>query len=80
VLCLTGLVLGIKRIFSERLMPLTAAVLLSLCAYAAVYMVSSAPQGIAWHLSTTASRLFIHFVPIAVLWLAILCKEYGLEA
>jgi hypothetical protein len=79
MLFLAGTVIGIKKWFLKELMPLTVALLSVFLGYTAVYMLSSAPQGIGWHLSTTGSRLFIHFVPIAALWLAVLSKEFGLE-
>lgn len=79
VIFIAGFVLKFKKIFSKELMPLTAALLLVFAGYSFVYMLSSAPQGFGWHLSTSGSRLFIHFVPIAVLWLALLFKELKLE-
>ncbi len=79
VIFIAGFVLKFKKIFSKELMPLTAALILVFAGYSFVYMLSSAPQGFGWHLSTSGSRLFIHFVPIAVLWLALLFKELKLE-
>lgn len=66
-----------KKAFSDNLRPLTLAIILTLAGYGAVYLIT--PQDISWHLSTTASRFFIHFLPITVLWLAIIYKEKGLE-
>jgi len=79
ILFIAGFIVGFKRIFSKELFPVTMAMLLVLSGYSMVYMLSSAPQGFGWHLSTSGSRLFLHFVPIAVLWLALMFKELKLE-
>lgn len=79
ILFIAGFILGFKKVFSKDLLPATAAMLLIFSGYSFVYMLSSAPQGFGWHLSTSGSRLFIHFVPIAVFWLALLFKELKLE-
>lgn len=79
VLFIMGFIGGFKKIFSEEVFPVTLAILLVFLGYTAVYMLSSAPQGFGWHLSTSGSRLFLHFVPIVVLWLALMFKELKLE-
>ena len=79
ILFISGFILGFKRIFSKDMFPVTLGILLIFSSYSVVYMLSSAPQGFGWHLSTSGSRLFIHFVPIVVLWLALLFKEFKLE-
>jgi hypothetical protein len=79
ILFITGFILGFKRIFSKDIFPVTLAVILVFAGYSVVYMLSQAPQGFGWHLSTSGSRLFIHFVPIVVLWLVLMFKELKLE-
>ncbi len=79
IVFITGFVLGFKKIFSKDILPVTLAILLVFSGYSIVYMLSSVPQGFGWHLSTSGSRLFIHFLPITVLWLALLFKELKLE-
>lgn len=79
ILFIMGFILGFKRIFSKDMFPVTLAIFLVFSGYSVVYMLSSAPQGFGWHLSTSGSRLFIHFVPIIVLWLTLMFKELKLE-
>lgn len=79
IVFITGCILGAKKVFLKELMPLTVFILLVFSGYSLVYMLSSAPQGFGWHLSTSGSRLFMHFVPIAVFFLAMLFKELKLE-
>jgi len=79
ILFIAGFFIGFKRIFSKDMFPLTAAIILIFLGYSAVYMLSSAPQGFGWHLSTSGSRLFIHFVPIVALWLVLLFKKMELD-
>ena len=79
VLFILGFILGFKKIFLKDIFPVTLGILLIFSGYSIVYMLSSAPQGFGWHLSTSGSRLFIHFVPIIVLWLALLFNEFKLE-
>ncbi|MCX5667106.1 MAG: glycosyltransferase family 39 protein [Candidatus Omnitrophica bacterium] len=79
MLFIAGFILGFKKIFSKEIFPVTLAILLVFSGYSIVYMLSSAPQGFGWHLSTSGSRLFLHFVPMVVLWLALIFKELKLE-
>jgi len=79
MLFIAGFILGFKKIFSKEVFPVTLAILLVFSGYSIVYMLSSAPQGFGWHLSTSGSRLFLHFVPIVVLWLALMFKELKLD-
>lgn len=79
IVFIAGCILGAKKVFLKELMPLAVFILLVFSGYSLVYMLSSAPQGFGWHLSTSGSRLFIHFVPIAVFFLAMLFKELKLE-
>lgn len=79
ILFIAGFFLGFKKAFSKDMIPLTETIILIFFGYSAVYMLSSAPQGFGWHLSTSGSRLFIHFVPIVVLWLVLLFKKLELD-
>ncbi len=79
ILFIAGFLLGSKKAFSKDMIPLTEAIILIFFGYSAVYMLSSAPQGFGWHLSTSGSRLFIHFVPIVALWLVLLFKKLELD-
>ena len=69
--------INFKLAFKKELRFLTLSILLVLGAYTGIYIIT--PQDVAWHLSTTASRLFIHFLPVVVLWCAIIFKELKLE-
>ncbi len=79
ILFIAGLIIGFRKIFSKNLMPVTASIILVLLGYTGVYMISCSPQGIGWHLSTSGSRLFLHFVPLVALWLALMFKELNLD-
>lgn len=68
---------GLRKAFSGILKLPTLTILFVLAGYTAVYMVT--PQNFSWHLSTTASRLFLHFLPVVVLWLALYYKEDKLD-
>lgn len=69
-LFLSSFLMNFKRFFSYRLKYISVSLILVLCLYALVYIIIT-PKNISWHLSTTVSRLFIHFVAIVVLWLSI---------
>ncbi len=68
---------GWKELFSEEYRYLTVPVFFILLCYTAIYFIT--PQDILWHLRTSASRLFIHFLPLAVFYAAIrinrICKD-----
>ena len=57
---------------------LSLSVLLVLLIYASVYMFIPVEGPIDWYVGTAVSRLYIHFVAIAVFWVAMACKERGL--
>jgi hypothetical protein len=78
IVLILALVLRFRMVFSGRLKFVTMALALVFCGYAAIYMML--PGDISWHLSTTASRFFIHFLPIVFLWLALIFKEEALDA
>jgi hypothetical protein len=75
ILFLAGLFLRFKRAFSGQLRYITLSILMALSAYGAVYMLIPAPDPINWYVASGVSRLFIHFVALAVFWLAIFCRD-----
>ena len=77
ILLLLGLIANFKKAFLKDMKFVTLSILLIFLFYALIFMAT--PQNITWHLSTTVSRLFIHFLPIVVLWLCLLFKELKLE-
>lgn len=80
ILLIAGTIWGLyKKVLSKNLAPLAISIMFTFLGYSAVYILSSPPQGIGWHLSTTGSRLLMHFVPIVVLFLAILFSKLKLE-
>lgn len=79
ILFSAGFILGFKKIFLKDIFPVTVAVILAFLGYTIVYMLSSAPQGFGWHLRTSGSRVFIHFVPVVILWLALMFKENNMD-
>ena len=66
-----------KKSFSEKASVITASIFAVFLMYTAVYIVT--PKDFLWHLSTSASRLFIHVAPLAVFWLAIIFKGKGIK-
>jgi len=77
VLFLVTFIVNLKRSFSGRMLFITISILAALGTYTVVYIVT--PKNFGWHLSTTASRLFIHIVPLAVFWLAMMLKELKVD-
>lgn len=66
---------NIRKAFSGAARPITLAVLMAFAGYTGVYMIT--PQDIGWHLSTTASRLFLHLLPPVIVWIAVMSNETG---
>jgi hypothetical protein len=77
IIFLAGILTYLKRAFSGGMRFPTLAIFFVLAGYTAIYMIT--PQNFAWHLSTAVSRLFLHFLPIVVLWLALYYKEKKLD-
>lgn len=76
ILFIAAFVLNFRKAFTGMLQPVTLALLLTFGAYISVYLIT--PQAsIEWQISKTASRFLLHFVPVVVLWLAVLYKEEG---
>lgn len=76
ILFIIALLVRFKKALYENILWLTSAILLVFAGYTLIYMNS---PDLSWHLDTTVSRLFIHFLPVVVLWLALMFKEEGLE-
>jgi hypothetical protein len=77
ILFLAGILTYLKKTFSGAMRFPTLAIFFVLAGYTVIYMIT--PQNFAWHLSTTVSRLFLHFLPVVVLWLALYYKEKKLD-
>lgn len=77
VIFILALVFNFKAVFTKNIRMVTLAILLIFLGYTSVYLVTS--RDIVWMLSKTTSRFFIHFLPLILLWLAILFKEKKYE-
>jgi hypothetical protein len=77
VLFIAAFVAGFRKAFSGALKLPTFAILLALGAYTALYMIT--PLDFLYHVSKTASRLFLHFLPVVILWLAVYYDEKKLD-
>ncbi|MFA5147117.1 MAG: glycosyltransferase family 39 protein [Candidatus Omnitrophota bacterium] len=77
ILCIGAFAAAFRKVFSKDLFYMTVAVFLMFGGYTAIYMLT--PRDLSWHLSTTASRFFIHLLPVSVFWLMLVCKEKGWE-
>jgi len=66
-------ILNFKKLFSRENALLSFWIILLFCGYTAIYLLTSWPVEL--HLSTTASRFFIHIVPIAVFHTAYMLKD-----
>ena len=75
IIFLALLVLNLKVSFSGDLKYITLPILLILFFYGSVYLIIPTQDPINWYLGSTLSRLFIHLVPLAVFWTAIICRE-----
>ncbi|MEE8359807.1 MAG: glycosyltransferase family 39 protein [Candidatus Omnitrophota bacterium] len=75
ILFLGLFVLNIKRAFNGDLKYFSLSIFLILFFYGSVYMLIPVDGPINWYIASGVSRLFIHFVPIAVFWLALLCGQ-----
>ena len=59
---------GFKKLFSEEIRYITIPIFFTLACYTAIYFIT--PNGIDWQLRTTASRLLIHILPLAMFYMA----------
>lgn len=62
-----------KKLFKGEWRYFTYAFVLSLSGYTLIYIISPKPLG--WHLSTSASRILLHFLPLGLFLAAIYTKE-----
>lgn len=69
--------INLRKAFSKNLNFISSVIVMAFLGYTFVYMVT--PQDLSWHLSKSVSRLFIHFLPVVILWIAIFSKEAGLD-
>lgn len=69
------------RFFLPKFLPLSLSFIGTFGLYTAIYVLTPLP--LEWHLSSSVSRLFIHIVPLAVFWLALVyddqCKTVLLQ-
>jgi hypothetical protein len=78
ILAFGTLLMRCRQIWRNDVKWLVLTVLLVFSGYTSIYLISPysvAPFDVLWHLRTSASRLFIHFVPLIVLALARLYSE-----
>jgi len=68
-----GLFLNFRKAFSGNLKYITMGVILPFLGYSAVQIISTFE--IKWLLSKTGSRLLLHYMPVAVFWLAYLVND-----
>ncbi len=73
ILFLLALILRGKHIMKTEGKYLVLPVLLSLLVYTSIYLIT--PRDLVWHLKTSASRVFLHFLPVVVFALAWLYAE-----
>lgn len=66
-----------RKAFKDDIFFITVTMLGIISGYTLIYLIM--PRDISWHLSTTASRFFLHFVPVAVLWIALSFKDMKLK-
>jgi 4-amino-4-deoxy-L-arabinose transferase-like glycosyltransferase len=68
-LILVSFVFNFKKAFSRQAAPIAISLGGCFLIYTAVYILT--PKDFVWHISTSASRLFLHIAPVAALWLAV---------
>jgi len=67
---------GYKKIMSKDRFYIVAPIFIILSSYSAIYLVT--PLDVSWHVRTSASRIFLHILPLVIFYLAIRTKEiYG---
>ena len=67
------LIVRFKNIFSKGAKYASLYIFFAFGGYILIYMITSA--NVTWHLSSTASRFLLHFLPVVVYWLAIMLKK-----
>jgi len=71
--------LNLRNVFKNNMKYITILLLLIMAGYAYVYLLMPLKEGepINIYISTSLSRLFIHFTPLCVYWVASLCRKKG---
>jgi len=78
IIFIVAFLFNFRKAFMETLRPVTLAILCILGAYTFVYLI--APQeAIEWQISKTTGRFLLHFLPVVVLWLALLFRDKDTE-
>ena len=75
ILFLVVLIFNFRRSISDNLQYLTLSIILVIFFYGGVYLLIPVEGPINWYLSSAVSRLFIHFAPVTVFWLALMCHR-----
>ncbi len=73
ILALGCLVFGWRRWFYSDARYFLLPAGLGLAGYTLVFLIS--PYDLSWHLSTAASRLFLHFLPLALFFVGLVCQK-----
>lgn len=77
IIFLFTFVANFKNSFSRGIRFITVTLIFIFLGYTSIYIMLS--KSITWYLSTTASRFFIHFLPLVLFWLVLIFKELKLE-
>lgn len=62
-----------RFLFKDESGYIAISIILCLLGYSLVYVIS--PRDLGWHLSTSASRLILHFLPASMFWVALSTKS-----
>lgn len=73
ILVILIFILKFKNIFKDDQKYFTYAVIFCFLGYALVYIIT--PQNLGWHLSTSGSRIILHFLPISLFWAALCTRK-----
>lgn len=65
-------IIKFKSIFKEDRLYITSSIIFGILGYTFIYIITF--QHLNWHLSTSASRLILHLLPVSLFWLAISTK------
>ncbi|MFA4982360.1 MAG: glycosyltransferase family 39 protein [Candidatus Omnitrophota bacterium] len=66
-------ILKIRNVFRDEIGYIAFAAILCIAGYTFIYIVT--PHDLGWHLSTSASRLMLHVLPVSMFWLALSTKK-----
>ncbi len=76
ILIIMTFILKFKNLLKPDQKYFTIALILCFLGYTMTYFIT--PQNLTWHLSTSASRIILHFLPIGLFWVA-LCTRKELD-